>query len=67
MAIAFCSGLAAAGAIAQGMVSVPSDDPEMAQAQVKARGTVPKFCRVLERPGPNEAAFALKVALALWR
>jgi hypothetical protein len=53
------------------MVSVPSDDPEMAQAQVtaqvKARGTVPKFCRVLERPGPNEAAFALKVALALWR
>jgi len=46
-----------------GFSHVPSDDPEMIEAQAKARATLAEFWSKLERPGPGETDFALKVAL----
>jgi hypothetical protein len=58
MALAF--SLAAMGAVAQGIVAVPNDDLEMGQAQAKVGHTArPR----VEKPGPGEEGFALKVAL----
>jgi hypothetical protein len=53
----------AMGAVAQGIVAVPNDDPEMAQAQAKMRATLPDLRKAVEKPGPGEEGFALKVAL----
>jgi uncharacterized protein YegJ (DUF2314 family) len=46
-----------------GFTHVPSDDPEMIAAQAKARATLAEFWSKLERPGPGESDFALKVGL----
>lgn len=42
---------------------VPRDNEEMAEAIAKARATLPEFFSKLERPGPNEDGFALKVEI----
>jgi uncharacterized protein YegJ (DUF2314 family) len=44
-------------------VGVAADDPEMAAAIEKARGTLPEFWRVFERPERGESDFCLKVKI----
>jgi uncharacterized protein YegJ (DUF2314 family) len=50
-------------AAAQAVVHVPQNDPEMAEAQAKARATLAEFWGVFERPGANEEGFALRVGV----
>jgi uncharacterized protein YegJ (DUF2314 family) len=44
-------------------IKVPNRDSEMEDAKAKARATLPRFWARLERPGPGEEGFSLKVAL----
>lgn len=44
-------------------IKVPNRDPAMEDAKAKARATLPQFWAKLERPGPGEEGFSLKVAL----
>ena len=43
------------------MVNVEADDPEMLGAIAQARGTLPAFWQVFEKPEPGDSNFALKV------
>ena len=43
------------------VVGVPSDDPVMAQAIVKATASLPDFFKRLAQPGPGEDGFAVKI------
>jgi uncharacterized protein YegJ (DUF2314 family) len=67
MALAFLLALGGIMAVSAqdrpGFSHVPSDDPEMIEAHAKARATLAEFWSRLERPGPGETDFALKVAL----
>jgi uncharacterized protein YegJ (DUF2314 family) len=44
-------------------IKIPNRDPEMDAAKAKARATLGQFWEKLERPGPGEEGFALKVGL----
>jgi uncharacterized protein YegJ (DUF2314 family) len=44
-------------------IKIPNRDPAMEAAKAKARTTIGQFWEKLERPGPGEEGFALKVAL----
>jgi uncharacterized protein YegJ (DUF2314 family) len=44
-------------------IKIPNRDPEMEAAKAKARATLGQFWEKLERPGPGEEGFALKVSL----
>lgn len=44
-------------------IKIPNRDPEMEAAKAKARATLSQFWEKLERPGPGEEGFALKVSL----
>jgi uncharacterized protein YegJ (DUF2314 family) len=49
--------------VAQAVIHVPNNDPEMAEAQAKARATLAQFWRAFDQPGANEGGFSLKVAV----
>lgn len=44
-------------------IRVPNEDPEMAEARAKARATLPQFWEKMDKPGPGEEGFALKVGI----
>ncbi len=46
------------------VILVPEDDPKMAAAIAKARGTIATFWRSFEKPGPGEGSYALKVGIS---
>jgi uncharacterized protein YegJ (DUF2314 family) len=56
---------AVATAIAQdsSYIKVPNEEPEMAAAKAKARATLGQFWEKLDKPGPDDSGFALKVAI----
>ncbi|MFO1512752.1 MAG: DUF2314 domain-containing protein [Verrucomicrobiota bacterium] len=45
------------------VISVEDDDAEMNAAIAKARGMLPHFWQVFEKPSPGESDFALKVKI----
>lgn len=57
--------LPAAFAQKGGVIDVPSSDQEMNAAIAKARSTLDVFWKSLEKPGPGEEEFALKVRIAV--
>lgn len=59
---------AASPALAQkkpegGYYHVPTEDPAMTAAKAKARATLSDFWTALDRPGPGEDRFSLKVGI----
>jgi uncharacterized protein YegJ (DUF2314 family) len=59
---------AAAGAQEQPrVVMVPEKDPAMAAAISQGRATINRFWQAMEKPGPDEEDFALKVGLPTGR
>lgn len=47
----------------QNIYDVAGDDPEMTAAIAKARGTLPQFWQVFEKPEHGESRFSLKVKI----
>jgi len=44
-------------------IRVPNEVPEMADAKAKARATLSRFWEKMDKPGPDEEGFALKVGI----
>lgn len=48
-------------------IKVPNEEPEMAEAKAKARATLDQFWEKLDKPGPEDQGFALKVSIPYGR
>jgi uncharacterized protein YegJ (DUF2314 family) len=65
--LALVGGTAAGAQEQPRVIMVPEKDPAMAAAISQGRATLSRFWQAMEKPGPDEADFALKVGLPTGR